>query len=226
MVADHQGGGRQGGVSNQSHALKPGGADALLFDLGGVVIDIDFNRAFACWAGHAKCDERLVRERFSPDAAYNRHEIGEIGVEDYFVSLRASLGIALTHAQFLDGWNAIFIGAVPGIAELLARAAQHLPLYAFTNTNPTHAAYWSEKFPDAVKSFKKVFVSSSIGLRKPDAEAFAFVVRDIGVPAKRIVFFDDSPHNIEGAGACGLQTVLVKSPSDVVAALAALGLIG
>ena len=93
-------------------------------------------------------------------------------------------------------------------------------------TNPTHAAYWSEKFPDAVKSFKKIFVSSSIGLRKPDAEAFAFVVREIGVPAKRIVFFDDSPHNIEGARACGLQTVLVNSRSDVVAALAALGLIG
>ena len=213
-------------MSEESHALKPGAADAMLFDLGGVVIDIDFNRAFAHWATLAGCDVALVRERFSPDAAYNRHEIGEIAIEEYFASLRASLGIDLTHAQLLDGWNAIFIGEVPGIAELLARAAKRFPLYAFTNTNPTHAAYWSRRFPDAVKDFKKIFVSSSIGLRKPDAEAFAFVVREIGVPAKRIVFFDDSPHNIEGARACGLQTVLVKSPSDVVAALAALGLIG
>ena len=205
--------------------MRPGGADALLFDLGGVVIDIDFNRAFARWAAHAGCDERLVRERFSPDAAYNRHEIGEIGIEDYSASLRASLDLDLTHAQFLDGWNAIFIGEIPGIAGLLARAAQHLPLYAFTNTNPTHAAVWSAEFAGALKHFKTIFVSSSIGLRKPDAEAFRFVVNEIGVPANRILFFDDSPHNIAGARACGLQTVLVKTAKDVAAALAALGLI-
>jgi len=204
--------------------MKPGAADALLFDLGGVVIDIDFDRVFARWAASAGCDPALLRARFSQDELYRRHEVGEIGVAAYFASLRKSLGIDLSDAQFLDGWNAIYIGEMPGIVALLARAAQRLPLYAFTNTNPAHAAYWSVRFPEAVKSFKKVFISSSIGLRKPDAQAFEFVVREIGAPASRIVFFDDSPHNIEGARACGLQTVLVNSPSDVAAALAALGI--
>jgi FMN phosphatase YigB (HAD superfamily) len=202
--------------------MKPG-AEALLFDLGGVVIDIDFDRVFASWAASAGRDPALLRARFTQDEPYRRHEIGAIGIADYFASLRASLGIDLSDAQFLEGWNAIFVDEVPGIAALLTRAAQRLPLYAFTNTNPAHAAYWSVKFPDAVKNFKNVFISSSIGLRKPEAEAFEFVVREIGVPASRIVFFDDSPHNIDGARACGLQTVLVKSPADVAAALAALG---
>ena len=205
-------------------ALKPGMADALLFDLGGVIIDIDFERAFAHWAACAACEVALLRERFTQDEPYQRHEIGAIGIEDYFASLRTSLGLELTHAQLLEGWNAIFIGEVPGIAALLARAARHLPLYAFTNTNPTHAAYWSAKFPDVVKHFRKIFVSSSIGLRKPDAEAFAFVVSGIGVPANRIVFFDDSPHNIDGARGSGLRTVLVKSPADVAQALVGLGI--
>jgi putative hydrolase of the HAD superfamily len=41
--------------------LSPGSADALLFDLGRVVLDIDFSRAFACWGRHAACaPERLV----------------------------------------------------------------------------------------------------------------------------------------------------------------------
>jgi len=204
--------------------LAPGGAEALLFDLGNVVIDIDFERAFAHWAACAGCDVARLRERFTHDEPYRRHEIGAIGIEDYFASLRTSLGLDLSHAQFLEGWNAIFIRETPGIAALLARAAQHLPLYAFTNTNPTHAAYWSARFPEAVKSFKKIFVSSSIGLRKPDAEAFAFVVREIGAPVDRIVFFDDSPHNIDGARASGLRTVLVKSPADVAEAFAALGI--
>jgi hypothetical protein len=49
--------------------------------------------------------------------------------------LRQSLGIGLTDAQFLEGWNAIFTGEMPGIAPLLAGAAKRMPLYAFSNTN-------------------------------------------------------------------------------------------
>ena len=54
------------------------GADALLFDLGRVVIDIDFERAFACWAGHARCEPRLLQEEFRRDVSHRRHEVGEI----------------------------------------------------------------------------------------------------------------------------------------------------
>ena len=53
-------------------------ADALLFDLGRVVIDIDFNRAFSRWAEHARCDQKLIREGFQQDTAYKRHERGEM----------------------------------------------------------------------------------------------------------------------------------------------------
>jgi len=210
-------------VSDVSHALKPGGADALLFDLGGVVVDIDFNRVFARWAEHAARDVALVRGQFSADEAYRGHEIGAISDEEYFASLRSSLGIDISDAQFLDGWNQIFIGEVPGIADLLARAAPGIPLYAFSNTNCAHELYWSKQFAGVMSSFRRIFVSSTIGLRKPDAAAFRFVAGEIGVPAERIVFFDDSPANIQGARACGLQVVHVKSVADVAAALEALG---
>jgi len=204
--------------------MQPG-TDALLFDLGGVVIDIDFNRAFARWAKHAGCDERHVRERFSQDAAYCRHEVGEIGIADYFASLRDSLGIDLSDAQLLDGWNAIYIGEIPGVAALLARARERIPLYAFTNTNRAHEACWSVQFAGIATLFTKVFVSSTMGLRKPERAAFELVVKDIGVPAGRIVFFDDNPDNVAGARACGLQAVHVTSRADVERTLAALGLI-
>ena len=210
-------------MSDVSHALKPGGADALLFDLGGVVVDIDFNRVFARWAECAQCDQALLRAHFSQDEAYRRHEVGMIGAEEYFASLRSSLGIDMSDAQFLDGWNQVFIGEVPGIADLLARAAPGIPLYAFSNTNRAHELYWSKQFAGVMGHFRKIFVSSTIGLRKPDAAAFRLVAGEIGVPAERIVFFDDSPANIEGARACGLQVVHVKSVDDVAAALEALG---
>jgi FMN phosphatase YigB (HAD superfamily) len=200
------------------------GADALLFDLGNVVIDIDFNRVFERWAEHAGCEVSRVRARFSVDEACRRHEIGAIGDNDYFASLRTSLGIDLTDAQFLDGWNALFVGEAPGISDAIARAASRIPLYAFTNTNPAHQTHWSKHFAGAVCHFREIFVSSTIGLRKPDAAAFRFVSESIGVPAGRIVFFDDSLANVEGARACGLQAVHVRSPADVTKTLAAMGL--
>jgi glucose-1-phosphatase len=199
-------------------------ADALLFDLGRVVLDIDFTRAIACWAGHARCDPRLIEERFRQDVGYERHEVGAIDSREYFAGLQAACEIDISHDQFLEGWNAIFVGEVPGMAELLARAARQVPLYAFTNTNPDHELVWSQRFAPILANFKEIFVSSTIRLRKPDAAAFDHVVKAIGVPAERIVFFDDAMENVEGARARGLQAVHVRSSADVADALAALGL--
>ena len=199
-------------------------ADALLFDLGRVVIDIDFARAFACWAGHARCDPRVFAEQFRRDVSHRRHEVGEIDTREYFAGLKAAFGVDISYDQFIEGWNAIFIGEMPGMAELLKRAARQLPLYAFTNTNPDHEAVWSTRYADILANFKEIFVSSTIRLRKPDAPAYDHVVKAIGVPAERIVFFDDVIENVEGARTRGLQAVHVRSSADVAHALNALGL--
>jgi putative hydrolase of the HAD superfamily len=204
--------------------LAPNSADALLFDLGRVVLDIDFGKVVATWAGHAGCDAGHLAGRFSPDDAWRRHERGEISDAAFFESLRASLGIGLTDVQFLEGWNAIFTGEMPGIAAMLARAGTRLPLYAFSNTNSAHVAHFSHAYADVLGHFREIYLSSSIGLRKPEAAAYDHVVKAIGVPASRVVFFDDSADNIAGARARGLTAVHVTSPDDVSRALAALGI--
>jgi FMN phosphatase YigB (HAD superfamily) len=205
--------------------LSPGAADALLFDLGRVVLDIDFSKVVACWAGHAGCEPAHLAGRFSwRDEFYQRHEKGEISDAEFFAALRASLGVELSDAQFLDGWNKIFAGEIPGIAQLLARAAQRLPLYAFSNTNGAHVEHFSQAYAGVLGHFREIFLSSAIGLRKPDAEAYDHVVKAIGVPAQRIVFFDDLADNIEGARDSGLIAVHVTSPDDVARALDALGI--
>jgi glucose-1-phosphatase len=204
--------------------LSPGAADALLFDLGRVVLDIDFEKTVACWAGHAGCNPADIVARFVRDEAYRLHETGKLSDADFFRSLRTTLGISLTDDQFLDGWNAIFAGEMPDIATLLARAAEHLPLYAFSNTNRPHVEHFSRVHADVLSHFREIYLSSTIGLRKPDAAAYDHVVKAIGVPASRIVFFDDLPENIEGARARGLQAVHVSSTSDIADALTALGI--
>ncbi|MGY8683155.1 HAD family phosphatase [Bradyrhizobium sp. UFLA05-153] len=205
--------------------LSPGSADALLFDLGRVVLDIDFSKAITCWAGHAGCEPQSIVARYVRDSeAYRLHEMGKISDEAYFDSLRRSLGIEISDAQFLEGWNAIFAGEMPDIANLLPRAAQHVPLYAFSNTNRPHVEYFSKEYADVLGHFRDLYLSSSIGLRKPDAESFDHVVAAIGLPAQRIVFFDDLAENVEGARARGLTAVHVTSPRDVGEALRALGI--
>ena len=200
-----------------------GTTEALLFDLGRVVIDIDFDKALACWAGHAGCEPAHLVDRFARDDIYQRHETGTIDDAEFFAGLRSSLGIDLSDAQFLEGWNAIFAGEMPGIGSLLTRAGAQVPLYALSNTNNAHVEYFPGIYAGVLGHFREMFLSSSIGLRKPDAAAYDHVVQAIGVPAERIVFFDDLAENVDGARARGLTAVHVTSPDDVGHALAALG---
>jgi putative hydrolase of the HAD superfamily len=208
-------GAREGGTMSEP-------VEALLFDLGGVIVDIDFARVTRRWAEHAKCDPALIAKRYTPDEAYKRHERGAIGDADYFAALRGSLGIDLRDEQFLDGWNAIFGGIIPGVADWAAPICARYPSYVFSNTNPAHERFWTAEYADTLKPFRGVFVSSVIGLRKPDREAFDYVAREMGVPVSRILFFDDSLANVEGARAAGLQAVHVRGNDDVLKAPAAL----
>jgi HAD superfamily hydrolase (TIGR01509 family) len=194
--------------------------DALLFDVGGVVVQIDFDRAFAVWAARSGERIKTIRSRFSFDPFYERHERGEIQAGEYFASLRASLGIALSDAQFTEGWTAIYVGEVPGMATLLRRLARRLPLYAFTNSNPTHRRVWARDYADALQAFRKVFVSCELGHRKPEADAFTAIADEIGVPLGRILFFDDTLENVEGARTVGMPVVHVRSIADVEDAVA------
>lgn len=207
-----------------SPSLAPGAADALLFDLGRVVIDIDFSKVLACWAGHAGCSPAVLSKPFSQSETFRRHETGHASDAEFFEALRGTLGIGISDEQLLEGWNSIFAGEMPDINALLARAAKRLPLYAFSNTNRPHVAHFSKPYADVLGHFREIFLSCAIGLRKPDASAYDHVIKAIGVKAERIVFFDDLAENIEGARRQGLIAVHVTTPNDVADALSALGI--
>ncbi|HXN15305.1 MAG TPA: HAD family phosphatase [Usitatibacter sp.] len=193
--------------------------DALLFDLGGVVIELDWARAFERWAAASGERADTLRERFSFDLPYERHERGEISASQYYASLRASLRIDIPDRQFAEGWESIFAAEVIATVRLLNALKDRVPLYAFSNTNLAHYRVWSQRYARALSVFRKVFVSCEMGKRKPERAAFEEIARDIGVPMERILFFDDSGENIAGARAAGLRAVQVRSAHDVERAL-------
>jgi putative hydrolase of the HAD superfamily len=193
--------------------------EALLFDLGNVILDIDFRRTTQRWAEHAGRDAKALWKRYKPDESYRLHERGLLDDAGYFDALRKMLDIDISDEHFLDGWNATFIGPVEGAEQWIGPACAALPAYVFSNTNPAHERYFRANFGHLLAPFRTVFTSSGIGLRKPDREAFDHVAGAMGVAPGRILFFDDVIANVEGARAAGLQAVHVRSNADTLAAL-------
>ena len=193
--------------------------EALLFDLGGVIVELDWERVFDHWARCAGKPLAPIRAGFGFDVPYQRHERGEIGAADYYESLRRSLQLDITDAQFDAGWKALFVDTIPETVKMIRAIRGHIPLYLFSNSNAAHQEAWAARFADALEPFEKVFVSSEIGRRKPTRESFEHVAHEIGVSPASILFFDDMVENVEGARAAGLQAVHVRSPQDVRDAL-------
>ncbi len=81
--------------------------------------------------------------------------------------------------------------------------------------HPTHQQIWAKDYGETLNLFGKVFVSSEMGKRKPEPEAFKQIATEIDVSLNKILFFDDIVENIEGAQAVGMQAALVRSIDDV-----------
>jgi len=142
--------------------------EALLFDLGGVVVTIDFGRCFQRWADSAGCAAEDIAARFVFASAYKEHERGTLDTAAYRTSVRNSLSLDLPDDSLLAGWNDIYVGADPTVLDLLSRARTEWPLCAFTNSNPAHQAVWAARFASELEVFDTIFVSSELGHRKPD----------------------------------------------------------
>ena len=198
---------------------------ALLFDLGGVLIDIDFDRVFARWAEYAPISAPQIRERFVFDNTYHRYERGETDDATFFDFVRRTLDLDASDEQIRDGWNAAFVAQNDDVLGMVRQVSQLLPSYAFTNTSSSHQSAWSSAYPDVVGAFRVIFSSAEMGLRKPDRAAFEAVTDAIGLAPGSILFFDDLPSNVAGARSAGLQAVRVSGPQDVRSGLQAAGLL-
>lgn len=203
----------------------PAPARAVLFDLGGVVLDIDFDRAVQAWAPHSRLAPAQLRKLFHMDEPFQRHETGHLDDAGYFAHLRRLLELECDARLVQQGFNAIFIAEIAQTVALVEAARRHVPCYAISNTNPAHVAHIRSVFPALLPRFDRVFASYEMGHRKPHPQAFRHVLEGIGVPAPQVLLFDDLAANVEAAQALGLQAVLVRGPQDVREALAARALL-
>ena len=195
---------------------------AVLLDLGNVVLGVDFRRVFTQWAELAGVDEQRFYDRWKICPAYRAHETGHMTFDEYCRVLGKRFEVDLPLEHWREGWNAIWTDPFHDVIALLPQVAERYHLCCFTNTNDTHAESWRGRFSDRLESFATIYVSSEIGHRKPDAPAFEYVCGDMETSPEQTLFLDDTLENVAGARSAGLRAQHVRSEQDVVQALSAL----
>jgi putative hydrolase of the HAD superfamily len=181
--------------------------EAILFDLGGVLIELAGIEQMLAWCPDLDDTAELWR-RWLRSAA---------------VRLIGEFALPVDTPTFLRAFEHWPRALYPGATDLLAALAPRFRLASVSNTNELH---W-EKFrrdwslPDF---FHHNFPSHEVGMLKPDADYFAHVVAALGVPAQRVLFVDDNALNVEAAAELGIVARRVAGVDGVRATLAALGL--
>jgi len=190
-------------LANDPVPAPPASASAprlLLFDLGGVVLEnAGFERLNALLPEPA--DVASLKSRWLRSPAVRSFELGLVTPSDFATAFMAEWRIAGTPAAFLDEFASWPIGLYPGAAALLARLRQRHRTACLSNSNVLH---W-RRFDGFREHFDVSLSSHLLGVIKPDAECFDKALHVLGVPAADVVFFDDSPLNVDAASALGID---------------------
>jgi len=196
--------------------MNIGGIKNIIFDLGGVLLNLDFNLTKLAFVnlGVAYFDVHYTKAR--QNGLFDSFEIGQLSEQEFCVELRKLTTISASNYQIIDAWNAMLLNFPMERKLLLFNLKNHFSTSLLSNTNETHI----NKFTKIIKNdinenslaslFNSVYYSNEIGLRKPDQKVFEFVLEQNNYLPKETLFLDDSIQHIEGAKKCGIQTIQIQ----------------
>ena len=196
--------------------------DLVLFDLGGVLIEVPGVRAMLELTG-IQSEEELWR-RWLECRWVRRFESGGCSGAEFAAGVVADWQLELSPAAFLDAFGDWPAGPLPGAAELVAQTRASVPVGCFSNTNALHWHGHIAAWP-LMSLFDHRFLSFELGLLKPDIAAFAQVADLLEVPAGRVLFLDDNAVNVAGAAAAGFQAIRAAGPGEARQRLAEAGVL-
>jgi putative hydrolase of the HAD superfamily len=186
---------------------------AIIFDLGGVVIDLDVDESLKMFSEYSGVSNDIILEKFAKGNWAFKFEKGEISSEKFREKVRSSLNPSLTDKQIDDAWNAMLRDLPKERLEMIGNLSNRYKTFVLSNTNDIHI----QKFNSIVDKstggksidqyFNKVYYSHVVGMRKPDLEVFKYVVNENNLDPAKTLFIDDMKVNIEGAQSIGLKTL-------------------
>ncbi len=198
---------------------------AILFDLGGVILNLDYNRTIDAFKnlGEESFDE--LYSQAQQNAIFDRIETGEITEEYFREYLISFLGDKVTNEMVDNAWNAMLLDLPQERIDFLHELKKSYKIYLFSNTNAIHL----RAFQNIIKKqygnaelledvFDKTYYSHLIQRRKPNAAAFQFILDDLNLSAGEVIFIDDSIQHIEGAKSVGIDAYHLVN-TDIISLL-------
>jgi len=195
--------------------------DVLLFDLGGVLIDFAGFRELGRLLPEG-VDRVEVRRRWIASPSVQRFERAEITPQEFARGVVRELQLDLSPDEFIDAFVGWARGPYPGARVLLESLRNTLRLACLSNSNELHTPLHRRSMEPLLDSY---YFSDELGLVKPDREVFEYVIRDLGVPSRRIAFFDDTPVNVREAREAGIVAFEVDGIMELEAQLQGLGVL-
>lgn len=187
-----------------------------IFDLGNVIVDIDFNRVLGAWSDFSRVPLGDVKAEFRHGETFHQHERGEISDEEFAERLCHEMDVPLSYEQFSMAGRQCFVAIRPDVIAIMHKLReQGHRVVVLSNTNRLHTTFWPDEYPEVQAAADKIYLSQEMGMRKPEARIYQAVLQAEGFTAADAVFFDDNADNIEGANQLGITSILVTGKETI-----------
>lgn len=178
--------------------------DTIIFDFGDIFINLDKE---ATISGLKKLGMTEWNSEF--DRLNLMFETGDISHADFLAGFQEQLPDASID-EILDAWNAVLLDFPLYRLEFLQMLSKKYRLFLLSNTDSIHIETFENKtgvsfYSDFYQCFEKVYFSFEIGMRKPNPEAYQYIINKHELSPKRTLFVDDKEENTDAAAALGLH---------------------
>jgi FMN phosphatase YigB (HAD superfamily) len=185
----------------------------LILDLGGVLLNIDYHAPIRAFKKLGIEHFESLFTQAKQSELFDLFEKGKISNNEFRQQIRNISGItSMTDAEIDMAWNSILLDFPTEKMKLLNELKKKYRLFLLSNTNNIHIPSFENSMEKVFgknhfhSHFEKVFYSSQIGMRKPDAEIFEYVIRLQNLERDKTIFIDDSIQHVEGAKSCGIKS--------------------
>lgn len=184
----------------------------IIFDFGGVIYNIDFNQSKVEFQKLGLEHFDVLYSKLLKIKIFDRLETNDISPFEFRMEIRKWLNGFKNDEQIDNAWNALLLGFDKRCLKLLQSLKLNYNIYLLSNTNQIHYKIFFEEFKQltSYQSFDELFVKSyfsfEMNYRKPDIEAYLYVLKDAKLNASETLFVDDSEQNIQTASKAGMQT--------------------
>ncbi|WP_372752268.1 HAD family hydrolase [Labilibaculum sp.] len=183
----------------------------IIFDFGGVILNINTDQAVKSFKEIGLSDTSLVKKEYQTNGLFDRLEKGMISADEFRTEIRTHINATVSDEQIDSAWNSMLLDLPYERLELLGKLKENHRLFLLSNTNIIHwEAYMGmiQKVHGTCLSdfFEKDYYSHNMGLRKPDPKIYTSLLEKEGLKASETLFVDDMRANIDAARLLGLQT--------------------